>query len=432
MDRASTILGHIASVAALESQKDDVVIIDAVRTPIGKGKRGVFNQTPASDLLATVLKAVVARTQVDAGELEDVVVGNVLGIQSAFMARIAQLLAGIPETVPVTTVNRQCSSGLQAIMAIAGAIRTGTIEIGIGAGVESMSLDAMDQVKPEINPRLFSVGSARDCLTPMGVTSDNVAKTYSVTRGQQDEFAAESHRLAAKAQTTGEFDDEIVGTIPMVPKKAQAPASRAVQDDGDDDTDDDDGSTLIEGPVVTRDEGVREKTTVEGLSTLKPRFSKGGTTTAGNSSQISDGAAAVLLSSRRAALQRGLVPMATIKAYAVKGVPPALMGIGPAVAIPAALDKAGLTIEDIDVFEINEAFASQIVYCIDHLKIPRQKVNPLGGAIALGHPLGCTGARQVATLVHYLRRHHLRRGIVSMCIGTGMGAAVVIEAEPLS
>eukprot|EP00043_Microstomoeca_roanoka_P013285 m.130156 g.130156 ORF g.130156 m.130156 type:complete len:412 (-) comp15714_c2_seq8:64-1299(-) len=409
MDRATKLLQQLTVGADLTRKDEDVVIICGKRTPLCKARKGGFKDTPSSDLLETVLRAVVAEAGINPAEVEDIVVGNVLADQAAFMARIGQLLADIPHTVPITTINRQCSSGLQAIMTVAGEIRTGTIEIGIGAGVESMSERAMDQIQPQLNPRLFSNEDAVNCLIPMGVTSENVAERYTITRQQQDAFAAESHRRAAKAQADGTFDREIVPTPTQV-----------LNEDGE----------LVSGPVITRDDGVRADTTAESLSKLRPAFKQGGSTTAGNSSQVTDGAAAVLLASRRKARQLGLSPRARIVAYAVCGVPPDVMGIGPAVAIPKVLEKANMSIDDIDVFEINEAFASQAVYCVEHLGIPKEKVNPVGGAIALGHPLGCTGARQVVTLIHHLEQVNKTTGIVSMCIGTGMGAAAIIALEP--
>lgn len=408
-ERATVHLKHvIGSLTPTAKKDDDVVIVCALRTPIGKARRGSFKDTPADDLLATVLQAVVERSGIASQAIEDICVGNVLADQAALMARTGQLLAGIPHTVPINTVNRQCSSGLQACMNIAGAIRSGAISVGIGAGVESMSAKGMDDAAPQINPRVFGHDEARACLTPMGITSENVAEQYSISRVAQDKFSVSSHQKAAKAQASGAFDAEIV------------PTQAIVKDESGEET----GTR-----TVARDDGVRAETTFEGLSQLKASFRKGGCTTAGNSSQVSDGAAAVLLASRAAAKRLGLPVLGSIRAYAVAGVPPATMGIGPAVAIPAVLKQAGLTVADIDIFEINEAFASQAVYCVEKLGLPAEKVNPSGGAIALGHPLGCTGARQIATLVHALKRGGGRRGVVSMCIGTGMGAAAVIEVE---
>uniref|UniRef100_M4BSC6 acetyl-CoA C-acyltransferase n=1 Tax=Hyaloperonospora arabidopsidis (strain Emoy2) TaxID=559515 RepID=M4BSC6_HYAAE len=327
------------------------------------------------------------------------------------MARMAQLAAGIPYTVPLHVLNRQCSSGLQAVATVVAAIKANYYDIGIAAGVECMSLAGKNDTKDvfaSINwTHIGAVQDAMDCTVPMGMTSENVAETYGITRAQQDELAALSHAKAALAQANGWFDDEITSVTTSVKDK-----------DGQD-----------QPIVVSQDDGVRADTTREKLAKLRPVFKEGGSTTAGNSSQVSDGAAAVLLVRRSVAKKMGLPILGHFVSYAVAGVPPALMGIGPAVAIPEALQKAGLTQGEIDVFEINEAFASQTAYCIEKLGISIDKVNPKGGAIALGHPLGCTGARQVSTLLYELKRKNQRYGVISMCIGTGMGAAAVFERE---
>lgn len=408
MERAREVLAHLRPVdcAGHRDSPNDVVIVCAVRTPIGKAKRGSFAHTPADDLLAAALKGVIQRTGIDPKVIGDISVGNVLADQSAFMARIGQFLAGIPETVPISTVNRQCSSGLQAVMNIADAIRAGHIDVGIGAGVESMSAKAMGDAAPAINPRIFDHDAARACLTPMGVTSENVAEQFNVTREKQDAFSVRSHAKAAAAQQQNLYLEELIPTEAVNKNEAGEETGRT---------------------LVSKDDGVRGGTTLADLGKLKPAFKKDGTTTAGNSSQVSDGAAAVLLASRAAAQRLGLPVLAVIRSYAVVGVPPDIMGIGPAVAIPKAVKDAGLKLDDISIFEINEAFASQAVYCVEKLNIPLEKVNPKGGAIALGHPLGCTGARQIATLLPELWRRGGGLGVVSMCIGTGMGAAAVIE-----
>lgn len=323
----------------------------------------------------------------------------------AIMARIAQFLSDIPETVPLSTVNRQCSSGLQAVASIAGGIRNGSYDIGMACGVESMSL--ADRGNPgNITSRLMEKEKARDCLIPMGITSENVAERFGISREKQDTFALASQQKAARAQSKGCFQAEIV------------PVTTTVHDD----------KGTKRSITVTQDEGIRPSTTMEGLAKLKPAFKKDGSTTAGNSSQVSDGAAAILLARRSKAEELGLPILGVLRSYAVVGVPPDIMGIGPAYAIPIALQKAGLTVSDVDIFEINEAFASQAAYCVEKLRLPSEKVNPLGGAVALGHPLGCTGARQVITLLNELKRRGKRAyGVVSMCIGTGMGAAAVFE-----
>lgn len=295
-------------------------------------------------------------------------------------------------------MNRQCSSGLQAVANIAQAIVSGTIEIGIGAGVESMTKHYGPGAMPEgLSQKVAEVKYAADSLIPMGITSENVASQFGVSREKQDRFAASSHQKAAAAQKAGKF-------VEIVPVE-------------------------VGGVIVSQDDGIRASTTYEGLSKLRPAFNENGTTTAGNSSQISDGAAAVLLMKRKTAQKLGLPIKGKFVAFATAGVPPVIMGIGPALAIPKALEKAGMGIKDIDVFEINEAFASQSVYSVEKLGIDFAKVNPNGGAIALGHPLGCTGSRQIATLLPELKRRHGKFGVVSMCIGSGMGAAAVIENE---
>jgi len=289
---------------------------------------------------------------------------------------------------------------------IAGAIRTGQIKIGVAAGVESMSMHGFQNGVGKLNKNIMKAPEAVDCLLPMGITSENVAESFKISRQAQDEFAASSQSKAAKAQKNGLFKDEIipVNTVTVNAEGKETPIT------------------------VSADDGIRA-TTPAALAELKPAFKKDGSTTAGNSSQVSDGAAAVLVMTRAEATRRGLPILGKFISAAVVGVPPKVMGIGPAYAIPAALEKSGLTINDIDVYEINEAFASQAYYSIVKLGIPMEKVNPLGGAIALGHPLGCTGARMIGTLLHQLRRSKQKYGVVSMCIGTGMGMAGVFEAE---
>jgi acetyl-CoA acyltransferase 1 len=320
---------------------------------------------------------------------------------------MAQFEAGIPETVPLSVVNRQCSSGLQAFANVAASIAAGHYDAGLACGVELMSSKEMGSSAPEVFwPAVRADKLASDCLVPMGMTSENVAARYGVSREEQDELAASSHVKAARAQAEGRFDAEIVAVTIKSETEGEADV------------------------VVSKDEGVRGDTTSAKLSKLRAAFKEGGTTTAGNSSQVSDGAAAVLAMKRSLADRLGLKPLGVFRGYAVTGVPPDEMGVGPAVAIPAALRSAGLRTEDIEVFELNEAFASQALYCAKKLNIPLEKVNPNGGAIALGHPLGCTGARQIATLLHELRRRRSTGyGVVSMCIGTGMGAAGVFQAE---
>nr|XP_056712961.1 3-ketoacyl-CoA thiolase, peroxisomal [Euleptes europaea] len=422
MRRVKVVLGHLQgggspprpqaapclalSGRARSAAPDDVVVVHGRRTAIGRAKRGGFKETTPDELLAAVMTAVLKDLQLKPEELGDICVGNVLQPGAgALTARIGQFLSGIPETVPLSCVNRQCSSGLQAVINIAGGIRNGSYDIGLACGVESMSLRGVGD-PGDVSPHMMENSNARDCLIPMGITSENVAERFGVSREKQDALALASQQKAARAQQMGWFKNEIVPVTTTI-----------TNDQGKEET-----------ITVLQDEGVRPGTTREGLAKLKPAFKEGGTTTAGNSSQVSDGAAAVLLARRSRASQLGLPVLGVLRSFAVVGVPPNVMGIGPAYAIPAALEKAGLTVKDIDTFEINEAFASQAVYCVEKLGIPMEKVNPLGGAIALGHPLGCTGARQVVTLLHELKRRGKRGyGVVSMCIGTGMGAAAVFE-----
>lgn len=391
---------------ARRASAEDVVVVHGRRTAIGRSGRGGFKDTTPDELLSAVMTAVLQDVKLSPAQLGEICVGNVLQPGAgATMARIAQFLSDIPETVPLSAVNRQCSSGLQAVASIAGGIRNGSYDIGMACGVESMSL--ADRGNPgNITSRLVEKKKARDCLIPMGITSENVAEQFGISREKQDTFALASQEKAARAQRQGCFQAEIV------------PVTTTVRDD----------KGTEQSITVAQDEGIRPNTTMEGLAKLKPAFKDGGSTTAGNSSQVSDGAAAILLARRSKAEELGLPILGVLRSYAVVGVPPDIMGIGPAYAIPVALQKAGLTVDDVDIFEINEAFASQAVYCVEKLKLPLEKVNPLGGAVALGHPLGCTGARQVITLLNELKRRGKRAyGVVSMCMGTGMGAAAVFE-----
>ncbi|XP_028825911.1 3-ketoacyl-CoA thiolase, peroxisomal [Denticeps clupeoides] len=415
MQRVKVVLGHVKqtgfSVApsqcgASAGAPDDVVVVHGLRTAIGRAKRGSFKDTTPDELLSAVITAVLKDVGLPPHKVGDMCVGNVLQPGAgALVARIAQFMSGFPETVTVYTVNRQCSSGLQALFNIAGGIRNGSCDLGLACGVESMSLRSVGN-PGDLSSRFMDVEKARDCIIPMGITSENVAERYGITREKQDAFSVSSHQKAAAAQKKGLFDQEIT------------PVTTKFVDEG--------GSERT--ITVTKDDGIRPGTTMEGLARLRPAFKPDGSTTAGNASQVSDGAAAVLVGRRSAVEALGLPVLGVLRASAVVGVPPDVMGIGPADAIPAAVKQAGLTLADIDVFEINEAFASQAVYCVEKLGIPPEKVNPNGGAIALGHPLGCTGARQVVTLLNELKRRGRRSyGVVSMCIGTGMGAAAVFE-----
>ncbi|KAI1315957.1 3-ketoacyl-CoA thiolase with broad chain length specificity [Mortierella claussenii] len=388
---------------------DDVVIVDAVRTPLTRGKKGGFKDTVPEDLLAAVLIAIKDRTKIDPALVDDICVGTVLqAAGGATVSRMAALYAGYPEKTSLYTTNRQCSSGLQAIVNIATHIQAGLIDIGIGAGVESMTMgygpSAMASQTSEKIPKASQ--AAEDCNLPMGITSENVAKDFNIDRKRQDAFSALSFQKAAKAQREGKFDSEIV------------PVKTEIKDEKTGET---------REIIVSKDDGIRDGVTEESLSKLKPAF--GGLTTAGSASQVSDGAAAVLLMKRKTAHKLGLPIRGKYVASAVVGCPPRIMGVGPLYAIPAACKKAGISIKDVDVIELNEAFASQAVYVIEELGLDLNKVNPLGGAIAIGHPLGCTGARQVATLLPELQRQNKKIGLTTMCIGTGMGMAAVWERE---
>jgi acetyl-CoA acyltransferase 1 len=397
----------ISQLTVNEKSPDEVVSVCSVRTAMCKSFRGSFKDTHPTDLLAGVLKVCVDKTGINAGDVEDIQVGNVeLPGAGVTQARMAMFLAGFPETTSIVTLNRQCSSGLQALANIAAAIKAGFINIGISAGFESMSFTRNNKSIGPINPKINDNPLAKDCLLTMGETSENVSERYGINRREQDEFGVLSQNKAERAQKNGEFVNEIIPIDTVFKTEKEEKRIRVVEDDG-----------------------IREGTNYESISKLKPAFKENGCSTAGNSSQISDGAAATLLMKRSEANRRGLPILGRFISYAVAGVPPSVMGIGPAFAIPLALRKAGLNVDDIDIYELNEAFASQALYCAKKLNININKINPLGGAIALGHPLGCTGSRQVATLLHYLKRKNLRYGVVSMCVGTGMGAAAVFESE---
>jgi acetyl-CoA acyltransferase 1 len=384
---------------------DDVVVVSALRTPICRAKKGGFKDIYPDDLLKAALEGVVKESGIKHAQVDDVVVGNVqLDGAYAAPARMAQFRAGFPATVSLHTLNRQCSSGLQAVADVANAIKGGMIDVGIGAGVESMTHGGAvggGDMPPVNVEALMENQLAKDCLIPMGMTAENVAAKWGITREKQDQMGVDSHTKALAAQKAGLFKAEIV----PVPVEV-------------------DGKTVI----VDADDGPRP-TTLEGLGKLKTVFKKDGTVTAGTASQVSDGAAAVLLMSRAKAAELGVKPIGVYRGARVCGVDPDVMGIGPAEAIPLALETAGIKMQDVDIFEINEAFAAQALMCVEKLGVPAEKLNPKGGAIALGHPLGATGARQVATLLHELRRTGKKTGVVSMCIGTGMGMAAVFEAE---
>jgi acetyl-CoA acyltransferase len=382
----------------------EVAIVSAVRTPVGKANRGNLKDTRPDDLLAIVLKAAIERAGIDAAEIDDIVVGTAMpeAEQGMNVARISSFLAGIPDEVPAVTINRFCSSGLQSIAQGAASIMAGWQDVVLAGGVESMTQIAMGGQKPSPNPTLMA--ERPEAYTPMGITAELVAEKFEVSRADQDAFSLRSHERALDAIANGRFKDEIV------------PVETRVFD-----------GKKWHDVIVDTDEGPRAGSTLEKLGKLRSPFKAGGSVTAASSSQMSDGAAAVVITSRETAEAKGLPVLAYLKNFQVVGVPPEIMGIGPAKAIPAVVEAAGLTLDDIGLFEINEAFASQAVYCVRHLGLNDDIVNVNGGAIALGHPLGCTGARLTATLLYEMRRRGVKYGVVSMCIGGGMGAAAVFE-----
>ncbi|KAJ5553177.1 hypothetical protein N7494_002555 [Penicillium frequentans] len=401
----------------LQKSPNDIVILSSLRTPITRAKKGGFKDAYPEELLASVLKATLkANPNLDPALIDDVTIGSVLQeLGGAKAGRMAQIHAGFPHSVPFNTINRQCSSGLAAITAVSYGIRSGALDIGVGGGMEHMTRNYGSRAIPTVLwPELKESHSqdAKDCIMPMGLTSENVASRYGISRQDQDAFAADSHAKASAAQKAGRFDSEIVPvtTKTLDPENPDAPAKEI---------------------TVSQDDGIRHNISAEKMGTLKPAFKPDGASTAGNSSQVSDGAAATLLMRRSTAEELGL--SGSIKARwvatAVSGCAPDEMGVGPAVAIPKLLQQVGLSVPDVGVWEINEAFASQAIYSVRKLGIDQAKVNPNGGAIALGHPLGATGARQVADLLPELERSGQDIGVVSMCIGTGMGMAGMFVRE---
>ncbi|WP_158996647.1 acetyl-CoA C-acyltransferase [Pigmentibacter ruber] len=395
----------------MSKQVQDAYICTAIRTPVGKAPRGVFKLTRPDDLLAHCLKGLLLKNpEMDPAEIGDVIVGCAMpeAEQGMNVARISLLLAKYPHQVPGMTINRFCSSGIQAVAMAADRIRMGEADLMVAAGTESMSLIPMMGHKVVMNPAIFkdeNIGIAFG----MGMTAEKVADKWKVSREDQDAFAYESHRRAVEAIKKGEFNDEILPytTTEALPGRI--------------------GEILTNNKVITTDEGPRADTTMEALAKLRPVFAARGSVTAGNSSQMSDGAGAVLLASERAIKKYHLQPMARFVSFAVAGVPPEIMGIGPKEALPKALKQAGLKQSNIDWIELNEAFAAQSLAVIRDLELDPKIVNPLGGAIALGHPLGATGAIRTATILHGMRRHKKKYGVVTMCIGTGMGAAGILE-----
>ncbi len=393
----------------------DAYIVAATRTPVGKAPRGVFRNTRPDDLLAHVLRETVALAPgIDLSRLDDAIIGCAMpeGEQGMNVARIGVLLAGLPDTVAAQTINRFCSSGLQAVALAADRIRLGEADLVLAGGTESMSMVPMMGNKVALSPSVFANGDEHKAIAyGMGITAEKVAEEWKVSREDQDAFALASHRKALAAQAAGEFRDEI-SPVRVVSRQPDLSG----------------GAVRVREMLVEQDEGPRPDTSLEGLAKLRPVFRNGGSVTAGTSSQMSDGAAGVLLASERAIKDYGLTPLARFVGFAVAGVRPEVMGIGPIAAIPKVLAQAGLTQDQMDWIELNEAFAAQALAVIRTCGLDPEKVNPLGGAIALGHPLGATGAIRTATLVHGLRRRKQKYGMVTMCIGTGMGAAGIFEA----
>ncbi len=388
----------------------DAVIVSAVRTPVGKAKRGGLATVRTDEMSAATIQALLKRTpNLDPAQVEDVVIGCAFpeGEQGLNMARMIALRAGLPDSVPAETINRYCSSGVQSIAHVAYAIQSGQIEIGIAGGAESMTMVPMAGFKFSPNP--YFAQDLPHYYTNMGLTAENVSVKHGVSREDQDEFSLKSNQKAAKAVNSGLFDPELV---PVDVEVTELDANE---------------KPVKKNFTVKRDEGPRADTSMEALSKLKPAFKEGGVVTAGNSSQMSDGAAAVTVMSAEKANALGLKPLVRFVSFAVGGVPPELMGIGPVVAIPKALKLAGLTLNDIDLIELNEAFAAQSLAVIRTLEMDESKVNVNGGAIALGHPLGCTGSKLTTQLIYEMGRRKSKYGMVTMCIGGGMGAAAIFE-----
>jgi enoyl-CoA hydratase/3-hydroxyacyl-CoA dehydrogenase len=410
---AGVALGCPPHIPLSPGSADDIVVVSALRTAVGRAGRGGFKDTLPDEMLSPLLEEMLRRTNIEPADIGDVVIGTVLtrGDTGLVQCRVAGVLSGLPVTVPVKTVNRLCSSGLQAIADAAAAIQAGHYSVAIAGGMESMSLASMANTELKPNPRAMKIKTAMHCYLGMGITSENVATRFGISREQQDRMGVTSHARASAAKFAGRQASEIVAITTRI--KIVDKVTKKVT-----------GEKTI---VVAQDEGVRPGVTLAHLAKLPSVFKKGGSTTPGNASQLSDGAAVVMVMKRSEAKIRGLKSMASLRSFAVAGVDPAIMGIGPVEAIPRALQKAGLTIDDIDLFEINEAFGSQSDYIITKLGLNRDVVNVMGGAIAIGHPLGMSGARLSVSIIHELHRRGGRFGVVSMCIGTGMGAAAVYE-----
>jgi acetyl-CoA acyltransferase len=397
----------------MSKQVQEAYIVAATRTPIGRSGRGFFKNTRPDALLVAAIQGALKQVPgLDQKSIEDAIIGCAMpeGEQGMNVARIGAILAGLPNSVGGITVNRFCASGISAVQQAADRIRVGEAEVMIAGGVESMSMVPMGGAKPSFSPEVFARDENIGIAYGMGLTAENVAKQWKVSREDQDAFALQSHQRALAAQASGEFTDEMtpVEIVERFPDLAT-------------------GEIITRKRTVSLDEGPRADTSLEGLAKLRPVFANKGSVTAGNSSQTSDGAGCLILASEKAIKQYGLTPLARFVSFASKGVPAEIMGIGPIEAIPAALRYAGLTKDQLDWIELNEAFAAQSLAVLNTLELDPSKVNRMGGAIALGHPLGATGAIRAATVVHALRRHNLKYGMVTMCVGTGQGAAGIFE-----
>jgi acetyl-CoA acyltransferase len=397
----------------MSKQVQDAYIVAATRSPIGKAPRGMFRHTRSDDLLiATIQHALKQVPTLDPKAIEDAIIGCAMpeGQQGLNMARVAALLAGLPHSVGGVTINRFCASGVTAVQMAADRIRVGEADVMIAGGAESMSAVPMTGHTPSFNAHIFEQDQNIGIAYGMGLTAERVAEQWKVSRDAQDQFALQSHQRAIKAQQAGEFAAE------MTPIQ--------IEDRTPDLTT---GGVIAKTRGVELDEGPRADTSLEALGKLKPVFATKGSVTAGNASQTSDGAGCLIVASEKAVKQFNLKPLARFVSFAIRGVPPHIMGIGPIEAIPVALAHAGLKLDQMDWIELNEAFAAQSLAVINSVGLNPAKVNPMGGAIALGHPLGATGAIRAATVVHALQRHKLKYGMVTMCVGTGQGAAGIFE-----
>ncbi|QIV94177.1 acetyl-CoA C-acyltransferase [Allofrancisella frigidaquae] len=392
---------------------ENVYIVAAKRSAVTKGKKGGFAKKRPDELLADVLQKTVAESGINPKDIGDIVVGCAMpeAEQGLNVARISSLLAGLPDTIPAFTINRYCSSGLQSIAIAANEIAQGNMDVAIGAGIESMSMIPFGGNKMSFSKEIFAKDENVGIAYGMGITAENVAKDWNVSRQEQDAFALKSHQKAIYAIENGYFKDEIL----PIDVDHRKPNEKS-------------GEIINHKETISVDEGARKDTSLEALAKLKPAFAAGGSVTAGNSSQVSDGAAAVVLVSERYLKEHNLKPLGKFLGFAVAGVDPRIMGIGPVKAIPKVLKQTSLTIQDIDWIELNEAFAAQSLAVINDLKLDQEKVNPYGGAIALGHPLGATGTILTVKALHGLRRTGKKYAMITMCIGTGMGAAGIIEA----